>query len=305
MIRIALVGCGYWGGRVLKAILRTPGIELVSVYDKDPERLGQVRRSYADAFSYADSYRELLEDDSIDAVALTVPAGAHFEAAEQALAAGKHIFIEKPFTETLAQAERLVELAKEKDCRIHVDHIMVYHPAVRKMKELLENGCLGKIRYMEMRRTSFGGARADITVLQDLSVHDLSIIDHLTDGEEPITVCSLGEKLGFPHPSIAFTLLKYQGFSAVLTASWVSPVKERRITLGGTDKTLVFDEMTAPDQLMMYDSGDPENVHIVQLEEGNALDSSLAQFCACAESGADSLTGAASAVRIMKILSEV
>lgn len=305
MIRIALAGCGYWGSRVLGAILRTSGIELASVYDKDPERLEEALCVYGDSLSCACNYQEQLEDASIDAVALAVPAGVHFEMAQQALAAGKHIFIEKPFTETLAQAERLYELAGEKGCRIHVDHIMVYHPAVRKMKELLESGSLGEIRYAEMRRTSFGAARADVSVLLDLSVHDLSIIDYLTDGAEPVEVCSMGEELGFPRPSIAFTLLKYPGFSASLAASWVSPVKERKIVLGGTDKTLVFDEIMAPDKLMMYDNHNPDDPVPVPLEEGNALDKSLAQFCACTESGTDSPTDGASAVRIMKILTEV
>ena len=304
MIKITLIGCGYWGSRVLKAILRTPGLELAAVCDKDPKQLEQLRLTYADSLFYADDYQQLLKDPSIDAVALTVPAGAHFKLAEQALAAGKHVFIEKPFTETLAQAERLYELAKEKERRIHVDHIMVYHPAVRKMKELLEENCLGELRYMEMRRSSFGGARSDVSVLQDLGVHDISIIDYLTDGEEPAAVCSLGEKLGFPHPSIAFTLLKYKGFSASLTASWVSPAKERKIILGGTDKTLVFDEISSPDKLMVYDNKDPNDLNIVQLEEGNALDNSLAHFCAGVESGTGSLTDAASAVRIIKILTE-
>ena len=305
MIRIALAGCGYWGSRVIKVILGTPGIELVSVYDVNGGRLEQLRRSFADAFSYAESYREVLGDASIDAVALITPTGVHFEMAEQALAAGKHVFIEKPFTKTLEQAERLSDIAREKDCRIHVDHLMVYHPAVRKMKELLEKGCLGEIRYIDMRRTSNGGARADVSVISDLSVHDLSIIDYLTDGAEPEKVCSMGEKLGFPHPSVAFTLLKYPGFTAELTASWVSPVKERRITLGGTDKTLVFDEITAPDKLKIYDNKDPDDIAVVELEEGNALECSLERFRASVESGTDSLTGAASAVRIMKILTEV
>ena len=307
MIRIALAGCGYWGSRVLKAILRTSGIELASVCDKDPKRLEELRSVYGDSISCTSSYQEQLEDAdaSIDAVALAVPAGLHFEMAKQALAAGKHIFIEKPFTETLEQAERLYELAGEKGCRIHVDHIMVYHPAVRKMKELLARGSLGEIRYMEMRRTSFGGARADVSVIRDLSVHDLSIIDYLTDGAEPLEGCSMGEELGFPRPSIAFTLLKYPGFSASLAASWVSPVRERKIVLGGTDRTLVFDETMSPDQLTMYDNRNPEDPVLIQLEEGNALDKSLTQFCASAESGTDSPTDGASAVRIMKILTEV
>ncbi|MCR4655512.1 MAG: Gfo/Idh/MocA family oxidoreductase [Lachnospiraceae bacterium] len=301
MIRIALAGCGCWGNTVLKAILRTPGIELVSVYDKNPKQLEQVRRAYGNSFSYAGNYQELLDDASIDAVALTVSTGAHFEMAEQALFAGKHIFIEKPFTETLEQAERLYELAKEKDCLIHVDHIMLYHPAVRKMKELLEKKSLGEIRYIEMRRTSFGGERSDITVLQDLTVHDLSIIDYLTDGAEPVVVRSIGEKLGYSHTSIAFTLLKYPGFSAELTASWVSPVKERKICLGGTEKTLVFDEIFAPDKLMIYNN-DTDDLRIIKPEAGNALDNSLEHFCACVDSGTNSLTDAASAIRIMKIL---
>lgn len=307
MIRIALIGCGYWGSRVLKEILGAPGIELAAVYDANPVKLERLRGLYADSFSFADSYQEILEDASIDAVALAVSTGAHFEAAERALAAGKHIFIEKPFTEKLAQAEQLYELAKKRGCLIHVDHIMIYHPAIRKMKELLVKKYLGELRYMEMRRTSFGGARADVSVLQDLSVHDISIIDYLTDGAEPLSVCSLDEMLGFSQPSVAFMLLKYGSFSAALTASWVSPVKERRIILGGTDKTLVFDELAVPDKLMIYDSKAPENmrpdsIEIIQLDEGNALYNSLEHFRECAESGMDSLTGAASAVRVMKIL---
>lgn len=304
MIRIALAGCGRWGNTVLKAILRTPGIELVSVYDKNPKQLEKVRSAYGNSFSYAGNYQELLDDASIDAVALTVSTGAHFEMAEQALDARKHIFIEKPFTETLEQAKRLYELAKEKDCLIHVDHIMLYHPAVRKMKELLDKGILGEIRYIEMRRTSFGGERSDVTVLQDLTVHDLSIIDYLTDGAEPVLARSIGEKLGYSNTSIAFTLLKYPGFSAKLTASWVSPVKERKICLGGTKKTLIFDEIFAPDKLMIYNN-DPDDLSIIKPEEGNALDNSLEHFCACAKSGTNSLTDAASAVRIMKILEQL
>jgi predicted dehydrogenase len=305
MIRIALAGCGYWGNIVLKAILRSSGIELASVYDKNPKQLEKVRHAYGDSFSYADSYEEVLENESIDAVALTVSTGAHFEMAEKALSAGKHIFIEKPFTRTLEQAERLYALAKEKGCIIHVDHIMLYHPAIRKMKELIDKRNLGDIRYMEMRRTSFGGARADVTVPQDLTVHDFSIIDYLTDGEEPVSVHSLGEKLGYSHTSIAFTLLKYRGFSAELTSSWVSPVKERKICIGGTEKTLVFDEISAPDQLLAYNNSDPDDLHIIQLEAGNALYNSVEHFCECAESGIDSLTDGASAVRIMKILAKV
>ena len=305
MIKIALIGCGYWGSRVLPAILRTPGLELAAVYDKDKKRLDQVRLAYGDSFLYADNFQQVVKDPSIDALALTVSTAAHFELADQALAAGKHIFIEKPFTETLAQAEHLYQLAKEKDCRIHVDHIMIYHPAVRKMKELLEEKCLGEIRYMEMRRTSFGGARADISVLQDLCVHDIAIIDYLTDGAEPSQVYYLGEKLGFPHPSIAFMLLKYKGFSADLTASWVSPAKERRIVLGGRDKTLIFDEIKDPGKLMMYDHNNPDDLLVIPLEEGNALDSSLSHFCSCVESGTDSLTDARSSVRTIKILTRV
>lgn len=302
MIRIALIGYGYWGSTVSKAIMRTAGLELASVYDTEPKRLEQLHSLYDDSVHCAESYQEILMDDSIQAVALTVPAGLHFEMAEQAISAGKHVFIEKPFTETVEQAERLYELAKEKNCIIHVDHIMVYHPAVRKMKEILEDGTLGEIRYAEMRRTSFGGGRADVNVLQDLSVHDLSIIDYLTDGAEPYEVYSIGEKMGFSHQSIAFMLLKYPGFSAKLTASWVSPYKERRIVLGGTDKTLIFDGITAPDKLTIYDNNNSDVRSILQLEDGNALDNSLAEFCACIKSGKNSTTDAASAVRVIRIL---
>ena len=302
VIRIALIGCGYWGSRVLKVILRMPGIELVSVYDEDPNRLQQVSHICRDSVDYADSYRRLLEDDSIDAVVLTVPAIAHFELARQALTAGKHVFVEKPFTETLVQAEHLHDLAKEKNLMIHVDHIMVYHPAIQKMKELIETGCIGEIRYMQMDRSSFGGTRSDVGVLQDLGVHDVAIIDYLTGGAEPEEVCSMGEKMAFSHMAIAFTLLKYPGFSAELTTSWISPIKERRVVLGGTDKTLVFDDIAAPDKLMMYDSDDPEDLQILQLEEGNALENSLAQFGEVIRSRVSSLTDAASAVRVMKTL---
>ena len=305
VIRIALAGYGYWGSKVLQVILRTSGLELVYVYDKDLKRLEDMRCTYGGSVACADSYQDMLNDTSVDAVALTVPAGSHYEMARQAIVAGKHVFVEKPFTETLEQAEHLYELAKEKDCIIHVDHIMIYHPAVQTIKKLTEKRCLGEIRYMEMRRSSFGGSRADVSVLQDLTVHDLSVIDYLTEGAEPSAVYSLGEKLGFPHQSIAFMLLRYPGFSAELTASWVSPVKERRSIIGGTEKTVVFDEIAAPDKLMIYDNNDPHDLCIVQLEEGNALENSIAHFCACVESGKDPLTDAASAVRIMKTLAGV
>lgn len=323
MISIALIGYGYWGPNVARNLNNNDNFDFKIICDKKNERLEIAKKIYAESVSYTTDFNNVIEDDGIEAVALAVETGAHYLLAKKALNAGKHVYVEKPFTSSLEDAKELERIAKDKGLIIHVDHIMVYHPVIKKIKTLIESGDIGDVMYYDCSRINLGQIKNDVSSMWDLSVHDLSIIDYLSDGEEPIAINAMGEKLYSAKESITFLTLKYKSFLANITSSWLSPIKERRILIAGTKKMIVYDDVDVLNKLIVYDKGfDIENElngleyndYVVKtrvgdaimpkLKQEDALYNSLEHFRHCIISGKQSMTGPLSAIRMLKILEE-
>lgn len=318
MIKVALVGYGYWGPNVAKNLYANKKYDFKVICDKKNERIEKAKNIYAESVNYTLNFDDVINDDEIEAVALAVETSAHYELAKRALLAGKHVYVEKPFTDNVAQAVELRDLAHEKGLIIHVDHIMVYHPVVKKIKEYIDSGELGDIIYYDCSRINLGQLKNDVSAMWDLSVHDLSIIDYLSDGAEPSKVKAIGKKAYSAKESVTFLSLDYGDFLAKITASWLSPIKERRILISGTKKMLVYDDVDVLNKLIIYDKGFDliENIEydeyvtktrsgggeIPKLEQSDALFNSLEQFRQSIVTGEESITNADAAIRIIKIL---
>lgn len=318
MVKIALIGYGYWGPNVARNLYKNKEYQFCAICDKKEDRLTLAKSVYAEALEYVQDYKKLFERADIDAIALAVETSAHYWLAKEALLAGKHVYVEKPFTDNVKDALELEALAQKKNLKIHVDHIMVYHPIIKKIKEVIDQGELGDILYFDCSRINLGQLKNDVSAMWDLSVHDLSIVDFLSGGEEPISITAMGEKIYSQRESITFLNLKYKTFLASIKASWLSPIKERRIIIAGTKKMLVYDDVDVLNKLIIYDKGfdiskDVEYEDYVvktrggggvipKLEQGDALFNSLEHFRQCIVEKRESLTNARAAIRMIKIL---
>ena len=318
MVTIALIGYGYWGPNVAKNIYRNKNYQFKYICDKRPERLELARQLYANSVEYVEDFEKVIQDPEIDAVALAVETSSHYTLAIQALLAGKHIYVEKPFTDNVAQAVELKEIAEKKNLRIHVDHIMVYHPAIRKIGEIIHNGDFGDILYFDCSRLNLGNVKNDVSSMWDLSVHDLSVIDYLTNGAKVEFVRAVGQKSYSKKESLEFLNIKFDKFIANIRSNWISPIKERKMIIAGTKKMIVYDDVETLNKLIVYDKGfDVINADyadyvvksrvgdaVVPFFEGgaDALYNSLEHFRSCIISGEESLTNADAAIRVIKIL---
>jgi len=324
MISIGLIGYGYWGPNVARNIFESKLTNLYSICDKRPERLELAKTKYLAQTKYNLDYRDLLNNNEIDAIAIVVETSAHFRIAKEAILAGKHVFIEKPMTSTSSEAEALKELASQKKIKLHVDHLMLFHPAIIKIKGMIESGELGDLIYFDSSRLNLGKIKNDVSAMWDLAVHDLAILDFFINGLSPDHISVMGEKHWSKKESLTFLNLKYGRFIAHLKSSWISPVKERRIIIAGTKKMVVFDDMRSPESMIIYDKGfDVDNKKYENIEysdyapkirEGSALipylhieeplKNSIDYFANLIENNNDSCSGAEQAIRIIKILEQ-
>ncbi|MDR2409930.1 MAG: Gfo/Idh/MocA family oxidoreductase, partial [Bacteroidales bacterium] len=194
MLNIALVGFGYWGPNVAKNLYNHPGVNFSYICDKKDDRLEKARSLYIKQIKYISNYDIILNDRNVDCVALAVETSAHFELAKQAIEADKHIYIEKPFTSTVAEALDLKTIAEKKKKIIHIDHIMMYHSYIRKIKELYDSGDIGDVIYFDASRMNLGQVKEDVNAMWDLAIHDLSILDYLFNPGWPNVINAIGHK---------------------------------------------------------------------------------------------------------------
>ena len=204
MLNVGLIGFGYWGPNVAKNIHANKELNLYTICDYKEDRLEKAKSIYIEQTTYETDYKKLLENKDIQAIAIAVETSGHYNLVKESLLAGKHVYVEKPFTSTVKEAEELQKLAKELDLIIHVDHIMIFHPIIQKIKTLIDNGELGEILYIDAMRMNLGQIKKDVSAMWDLAVHDLSIIDYLVDGKEPFYINSVGEKYYNPKESLCF-----------------------------------------------------------------------------------------------------
>jgi len=304
MLNIGVVGYGYWGPNVARNFHATGGVKLAAISDLSEKRLGLAQNHYPFIRGMKDPL-DLIRSTDVDAVAIVTPVFAHYEMAKAALLEGKHIFVEKPFTSTSAQARELVELAAKKNLKIMVDHTFLFTGAVRKIKEVIDSGELGKLMFYDSVRVNLGLFQHDVNVIWDLAPHDLSIMAYLID-KKPVAISAHGSvhfEGGFE--DIAYVAIEFEdnGFIAHFHVNWLSPVKIRKTLISGDKKMLVWDDLDADEKIKIYDRGvdvksaneikngihellvsyRSGDVHIPKLEATEALKAEAQYFVDCVE----------------------
>ena len=254
VIRMGIIGYGYWGPNIVRNFHGQEHSRVVMVCDKSPNSVRRVRQAYPDMPVTGDA-DELLKATDIDAVAIVTPVRTHFEFAKRALENGKHVFVEKPFTCTTAQAEELIELAERKNLKIMVDHTFLFTGAVKRMRQLIDDGVLGDLYYYDSTRVNLGLFQHDINVIWDLAPHDLSIMDYLI-AEKPQAVVATGERHLNGVADIGFLTVYYpKNIIGHVNVNWLSPVKVRTTLIGGEKKMLVWNDLEPDEKLKVYDKG--------------------------------------------------
>lgn len=254
MIRVGVIGYGYWGPNVVRNLRGIEYARVVAVCDKNQNALKSVKQAYPEITTTADS-SELVSSKEIDAIAVVTPVWTHFELAKAALENGKHIFVEKPFTSNTDQASELIDLAEKKNLTIMVDHTFLFTGAVRKIRQLVENGTIGNLYYYDSTRVNLGLFQHDVNVLWDLAPHDLSIMDFLIQ-EKPVGVIATGEKHLNGHVDIAYMTIYFpNNVIAHINVNWLSPVKVRTTLIGGEKRMLVWNDLEADEKIKVYDKG--------------------------------------------------
>jgi len=254
IVRVGVIGYGYWGPNIVRNFSTLDSCEVAAVCDKNTKALKRAQKSYP-AVHLTTDFTEVLESPSIDAVAIVTPVWTHFELAKAALRNGKHVFVEKPFTSTSAQAMQIIELASRQNLRVMVDHTFLFSGAVRKIRELVDNGTLGPLYYFDSTRVNLGLFQHDVSVVWDLAPHDLSIMDHLITARAEAVVATGGNHLN-DLADMAFITVYFPGnVTAHINVNWLSPVKVRTTLMGGREKMLVWNDLEPDEKIKVYDKG--------------------------------------------------
>jgi predicted dehydrogenase len=254
-LTVGLAGLGYWGPNLARNLDDLPGLDLTWICDRDESALERVAPRFPNA-RRTTRFEDLLEDESLDALAIATPVVTHFELAREALVAGKHVFVEKPLALSSTLGEQLLALAEERGLVVMPGHLLLYHPGVAKLKELVAGGELGRLLYVYGNRQNLGQIRRDENALWSLGAHDLSVILHLVE-EDPIEAWARGESFLNPGvEDVVFCFLRFpSGVVAHMHLSWLDPHKIRRMTVVGDSKMAVFDDMELERKVTVYDKG--------------------------------------------------
>lgn len=254
-VRVAAIGCGYWGPNVIRNLSEVPGFELRWICDADPARLAPVAARYPTA-TPTTRLEDVFADSAVQAVYVATPVSSHYQLVRKALELGKHVLVEKPLATTIEQAEELGQMARAQQLTLLVGHTFVFSPPVRKVKELIDSGMLGPIYYVETTRVNLGLFQKDVSVLWDLGPHDVSILNYWL-GEVPTHVTARGRSyVGETLEDVAFLTLEYpSGILAQLQISWLAPSKLRRTSIVGRQKMIVYDDLEPVEKVKIYDRG--------------------------------------------------
>lgn len=321
MIRIGVIGYGYWGPNLVRNFYEATGAQVACVSDLRADRLAAVTKRYP-TIRTTQNFRELIEDPAIDAVAIATPVSTHYELALRALQEGKHVLVEKPLASDTAQVQRLMEMAAKRNCVLMVDHTFVYTGAVRKIRDLVESGTLGEIYYYDSTRVNLGLFQHDVNVLWDLAVHDLSIMDYVL----PFHPCAVSAT-GLSHvpggtENVAYLTLFFEGSQiAHIHANWLAPVKLRRTLIGASGKMIVYDDLEQSEKIKLYDKGitlsnhqNPEKLYQIlvgyrtgdmlapNLDTTEALRREADHFIRCIEQSEEPITDGSAGLRVVEIL---
>lgn len=318
MIKVGVIGFGYWGPIVCRNVSSTPGFKLHSICELREDMRGKAALLFPNARVVIDA-QELINDPEIDVVAVVTPVSTHYEFAQAALSAGKHVFVEKPFTSDTDQARILIDLAGSRGLTIMVDHTFLFTGAVRKMKELLTAGELGRIYYYDSVRINLGLFQHDINVIWDLAPHDLSIMDYLL-AQKPLALSAHGTShFNQKIEDVAYLILYFENdLIAHFHLNWLSPSKIRSTIIGGEKKMLVWNDLDSENKIKIYDKGvdivGREGVYEMlfsyrwgdmwapRLGNEEALSEELKYFRDCLESGEKPHNDGEAGLRVVELL---
>jgi predicted dehydrogenase len=320
LLRIAIIGFGHWGPNYARILSDSiSGARLVACAEPSPGRLAAFERQYPSARAYAD-YHRLLRDGEVDAVIVATPTSTHREVTEACLRAGAHVLVEKPLASTVSDAKSMIAAADQAKKTLMVGHTFLFNPAVRAIKGYIDEGRLGKIRYLYFQRTGLGPIRQDVNALWDLAPHDLSMLRYWL-GTDPVDLVARGEAyLKSGTEDVVFLTLNYPNkVLASVHVSWLDPVKVRRITVVGDSKMVVFDDTHATEKLRIYDQGadyQPQgggfgefiaavrdgDIVIPRLEHTEPLRTELEHFIECITTGRQPLSSGEDGLAVVRVL---
>lgn len=255
-MKIGVIGCGYWGPNLIRNFVSIDDVDVVAIADQNEKRLALMQRQYPVIKQVSKDPRELIGNPEIDAVAVATPVSTHFELGKQILEAGKHLFIEKPFTATSDEAKKLIDLAARKNLQIMVDHTFIYTGAVRRIKQLIDAGELGELYYFDSVRVNLGLFQHDVNVIWDLAPHDVSIMDYLLS-QTPRAIAATGvSHFDSGMENIAYLSAYYDNnLLGHIHVNWLAPVKVRKTLVSGSKKMIIYDDTEPSEKVKVYDRG--------------------------------------------------
>ncbi|MGJ3237468.1 MAG: Gfo/Idh/MocA family protein [Anaerolineae bacterium] len=318
MLKIAVIGYGYWGPNIVRNFVENAHSEVVLVADMNEANLQRVRGRYPAIDTTTDAETVFARAD-IDAVAIVTPVDTHYALARRALETGKHVLVEKPMASSSQQARELINMARERNLVLMVDHTFVYTGAVRKIAELVRQGELGEVLYYDSTRINLGLFQHDVNVIWDLAVHDLSIIEYILKKEpRAVSATGISHVAGEPENIAYLTIYYDDNLIAHVNVNWLAPVKVRRTLIGGSKKMIVYDALEPSETLKIYDKGidikTTEDIYRTlisyrtgdmyspKLEATEALQLETQHFIDCIQNGISPETDGAAGLRVVKIL---
>ena len=316
-VHIAQIGYGYWGPNLARNFSQLPGAELTYLVDANPEALDKARRLYA--CQTTTNFADVLKDTTVDAVVIATPARSHYELAKTALLAGKHVLVEKPLAMSVAEGRDLVTLAAARDLRLMVGHVFEYNPAVRYIRTAIQAGELGEVYYLYSRRVNLGRVQSDVNALWSIAPHDISIALHLLDQMPEAVSCQGASCLNGQVEDVIFLTLHFPGnVLCHVHASWLDPSKTREMTVVGSRRMIVYDDVSTEGKVRIYDKGayrkgDPiygefqyklhsGDIWIPRIDMREPLQEECAHFVECVRTGARPLTDGENGLRVVSVL---
>lgn len=318
MLKVAVIGYGYWGPNLVRNFVESSDAEVVTVVDINPNNLKRVTKRYP-AIKTSTSVQDVFTDERINAVAIATPVNTHYDLALQALQAGKHVLVEKPMASSSEQAKHLIAEAQARKLVLMVDHTFVYTGAVRKIADLVQRGDLGDVLYYDSTRINLGLFQHDVNVIWDLAVHDLSIIEYvLHKAPHAVSATGMSHVQGEPENVAYMTIYYEDNLIAHVNVNWLAPVKVRRTLIGGSKQMIVYDALEPIETIKIYDKGiditNTEDIYRTlisyrtgdmyspKVEATEALQLEVQHFIDCIENDKTPETDGAAGLRVVRIL---
>jgi predicted dehydrogenase len=325
-MKVAVVGAGYWGPNLVRVFTQNPDVTGVTVCDIDKKRLDRMKKSHP-GIGLSDNLDALLSDGAVDAVVVALPAALHYDAAKKALRAGKHVLVEKPLAATGAEAEELCRLAEDGKRVLMVGHTFLFNAAVKRVKDYIDSGTLGEVYYVYGQRLNLGIVRQDVDALWNLAPHDISILLHWLGDKTPAEVAYQGASyLQKGVDDVGFLAMRFAGgVVGHIHVSWLDPGKVRRMTVVGSAKMVVYDDVSADARVQLFDKGiDRKKIDtslgsfndyaefqllqragdllIPRVDFPEPLKEEAAHFVACCREGKTPIADGANGLRVVRVL---